>query len=173
MTLWTVARQVLLPMEFSRQECWSGVPLPTPASWPRDRNCVSYASCIDRPFFTTSATWEAPTYTVKSTIRQVYNSIMVCAHAHGHTHTHTHTHTDTKSSSSILDWKISRAEEPGWLLARGLQRVSRTQLSTSTYKLKQKEWLLNSIIYLFSICVDNHIIFLFLSVNTVNVLMNF
>ena len=26
---------------------------------------------------------------------------------------------------------------------------------------------------LFSICVDNHIIFLFLSVNTVNVLMNF
>ena len=26
-TPWTVARQAPLPMEFSRQECWSGLPL--------------------------------------------------------------------------------------------------------------------------------------------------
>ena len=28
-TLWTVAHQASLPMEFSRQEYWSGVPLPS------------------------------------------------------------------------------------------------------------------------------------------------
>ena len=31
---WTVAFQALLPMEFSRQEYWSGVPFPTPRDLP-------------------------------------------------------------------------------------------------------------------------------------------
>ena len=31
---WTVARQALLSMEFSRQEYWSGLPLPTPGVLP-------------------------------------------------------------------------------------------------------------------------------------------
>ena len=30
MTPWTVARQALLYMEFSRQSSWSGLPLPSP-----------------------------------------------------------------------------------------------------------------------------------------------
>ena len=30
MTLWTVAHQVPLFMEFSRQKCWSGLPFPSP-----------------------------------------------------------------------------------------------------------------------------------------------
>ena len=29
-TPWTVAHQALLSMEFSRQECWSGLPFPSP-----------------------------------------------------------------------------------------------------------------------------------------------
>ena len=33
-TLWTVARQVPLSLEFSRQEYWSGFLLPTPGSFP-------------------------------------------------------------------------------------------------------------------------------------------
>ena len=33
-TLWTVARQVPLSMEFSRQEYWSGLPFPTPGDRP-------------------------------------------------------------------------------------------------------------------------------------------
>ena len=33
-TPWTVAHQVLLPMEFSRQEYWSGLPFPTPGDLP-------------------------------------------------------------------------------------------------------------------------------------------
>ena len=33
-TPWTVAHQVLLSMEFSRQEYWSGLPFPTPGDLP-------------------------------------------------------------------------------------------------------------------------------------------
>ena len=34
MTPWTVARQVPLSMEFSRQEYWSGLPFPSPEDLP-------------------------------------------------------------------------------------------------------------------------------------------
>ena len=33
-TLWTVAHQAPLPMEFSRQEYWSGLPFPPPGDPP-------------------------------------------------------------------------------------------------------------------------------------------
>ena len=33
-TLWTVARQAPLSMGFSRQECWSGLPFPSPGDLP-------------------------------------------------------------------------------------------------------------------------------------------
>ena len=34
LTPWTVARQTPLPMGFSRQECWSGLPFPPPGDLP-------------------------------------------------------------------------------------------------------------------------------------------
>ena len=34
MTLWTLARQAPLSMEFSRQEYWSGLPFPSPGDPP-------------------------------------------------------------------------------------------------------------------------------------------
>ena len=34
LTPWTIARQVLLSMEFPRQENWSGLPFPTPGNLP-------------------------------------------------------------------------------------------------------------------------------------------
>ena len=34
-TLWTVAKQAPLSMEFSRQEYWSGVPCPSPEDLPQ------------------------------------------------------------------------------------------------------------------------------------------
>ena len=34
MTPWTVVRQVPLPMGFSRQEYWSGLPFPSPGDLP-------------------------------------------------------------------------------------------------------------------------------------------
>ena len=33
-TPWTVAYQAPLSMEFSRQECWSGLPFPSPGDLP-------------------------------------------------------------------------------------------------------------------------------------------
>ena len=57
--LWTVAHQVPLPMEFFRQQHWSGLPsFSRGSSQPRDWTpvCVSYTGL----FFTTSSTWEAP-----------------------------------------------------------------------------------------------------------------
>ena len=46
-TPWAVARQVPLPMDFSRQECWSGLPFPSPRDLPYWTG-VSYVSCIGR-----------------------------------------------------------------------------------------------------------------------------
>ena len=36
-TPWTVARPAPLSVEFSRQECWSELPLPTPGDLPQPR----------------------------------------------------------------------------------------------------------------------------------------
>ena len=33
-TLWTIICQALLSMEFARQECWSGLPFPSPGDLP-------------------------------------------------------------------------------------------------------------------------------------------
>ena len=59
--LWTVARQAPLLMEFSRRECWSGVPFPTPGDLPdlgMEPASLAFSALADR-FFTTSTTQEA------------------------------------------------------------------------------------------------------------------
>ena len=61
-TPWTVARQALLPMGFSRQEYWSGLPFPTPGViFPTQGvKLLSLASpVLASVFFTTSTMWEA------------------------------------------------------------------------------------------------------------------
>ena len=46
-------------MEFSRQELWSGLPLPTPGiSRPRDSALFSVSLMLAGGFFTTSAIWK-------------------------------------------------------------------------------------------------------------------
>ena len=63
-TPWTVARQALLSMDFSWQECWSGLPcsplgdLPNPGIEPISLRSPALA---DR-FFTIRVTWEAPDF---------------------------------------------------------------------------------------------------------------
>ena len=61
---WTVACQAPQPMEFSRQEYWSGVPFPTPGELPKSG--IKPASlafpALAGGFFTTSATSEAHAY---------------------------------------------------------------------------------------------------------------
>ena len=44
-TPWTVARQALLSMEFSRQEYWSGLPFPSPGDLPNPRNEPTSLHC--------------------------------------------------------------------------------------------------------------------------------
>ena len=51
-TPWTVALQVPLPMEFSRQEYWSGLPFPTPGD-PPDPGIKPTSPALAGRFFTT------------------------------------------------------------------------------------------------------------------------
>ena len=57
---WTVAHQSPLPMGFSRQEYWSGLPFPTPENLPDPGiELMSLASpALAGRFFTTKAIWE-------------------------------------------------------------------------------------------------------------------
>ena len=59
-TLWTITHQVPLSMGFSQQECWSGLPFPSPGDLPDPGvDPVSLMSpALAGGFFTTSATWE-------------------------------------------------------------------------------------------------------------------
>ena len=57
-TLWTVACQAPLPMGFSRQEYWGGLPCPPPGDIP-DPGIEPTSSALAGVLFTTSATWEA------------------------------------------------------------------------------------------------------------------
>ena len=58
-TLWTVAHQVPLSMEFSRQEYWSGLPCPPPRDVPNPGIQPMSLMLLAGGFFTNSATWEA------------------------------------------------------------------------------------------------------------------
>ena len=62
-TSWPVASQAPLSMKFSRQEYWSGLPLPTPGDAPdpgKEPPSLASPALIGR-FFTTSTTWGALT----------------------------------------------------------------------------------------------------------------
>ena len=59
-TLWTVARQAPLTMEFSRQEYWSGLPCPSPGDLPNPGIKSASLTSLALTFFTTSATWLGP-----------------------------------------------------------------------------------------------------------------
>ena len=56
--LWTIAHQAFLPMGFSRQEYWSGVPFPTTGDLPDSgiKPVSLVSSALASGFFTTSTT---------------------------------------------------------------------------------------------------------------------
>ena len=68
MAAWTVAHQAPLSMNFSRQEYRSGLPFPTPGDLNPGIEPASPA--LAGGFFTTSATWEAPSYGLKTQIKR-------------------------------------------------------------------------------------------------------
>ena len=59
--LWLVACQVPLPMGFSRQEYWSGLPCPPPGGLPDPgiKPASLMSPALEGGFFTTSTIWEA------------------------------------------------------------------------------------------------------------------
>ena len=60
-TPWAVAHQAPLSMEFSRQNCWSGLPCPPPGDIPYpgiEPTYLMFLALADG-FFTTSTNWEA------------------------------------------------------------------------------------------------------------------
>ena len=57
--LWAAARHVPLPVEFFKQEHWSGVPFPTSGDLP-DPEIEPTSLVLAGRFFTATATWEAP-----------------------------------------------------------------------------------------------------------------
>ena len=61
-TLWTVPHQAPLSVGFSRQESWSGLPLPPPGDLldPGIEPSSLTSPALTGRFFTASATWEAP-----------------------------------------------------------------------------------------------------------------
>ena len=63
-TLWTVAHQAPLSIGFSRQEYWSGLPCPSPGNLPDPgiEPVFLMSLALASGFFTTSATWEAPSH---------------------------------------------------------------------------------------------------------------
>ena len=60
-TLWTVAHQTPLSMEFSRQEDWSGLPFPPAGDLPDlgTEPASLMSPALAGRFFNTSTTWEA------------------------------------------------------------------------------------------------------------------
>ena len=61
-SLWTVACQASLSMEFSRQEYWNGLPCPPPGDLPDSEiepaSLMSLSPALAGGFFTTSGHWE-------------------------------------------------------------------------------------------------------------------
>ena len=60
MTPWTVACQAPLFMEFSRQECWSGLPFPTTGYLPDSSVKPTYLGfpALAGTFFTSEPPWK-------------------------------------------------------------------------------------------------------------------
>ena len=61
-TLWTVVRQALLFMGFSRQEYWSGLPFPPPGDFPNPgmEPVPLMSPALVGKFFSTNTPWLGP-----------------------------------------------------------------------------------------------------------------
>ena len=57
-TTWTVACQTSLPMEFSRQEYWSGLPFPIPGDLPKPG--IEHVSLESPALASGLGHWESP-----------------------------------------------------------------------------------------------------------------
>ena len=136
---WTIAHQIPLSMEFSRQEgYWSGLPFPPPgdgSSQPRDRTCISYVSCIGRRVLHHCITWEFLFLGIlwPSLVAWMVKNLLAIQE----TRVWSLSQKDPlekgmATHSSILAWRIPWTEEPGELQSTGWQRV-RHDWQTNTF----------------------------------------
>ena len=151
-TPWTVARQAPLFMGFLRQECWSGLPFPSPGDLPHPETEPTSPALVGR-FFTAEPPGKcSPLWKYMCSQTHTY----ACTHARAHTHTHTHIYIYAWASlmaqmvknlpamqetwvrfldwkdplekrmvthSGIIVWRVSWTKEPHRLQSMGLQRV--------------------------------------------------
>ena len=82
-TPWTAAHQASLPMGFSMQEYWNGLPCPPAGDLldPGIKPMSLISPALADRFFTTSTTWEAPHYIWHLCKWTFYTNAL----AHGHT----------------------------------------------------------------------------------------
>ena len=73
-TPWTVAHQAPPPMEFSRQEHWSGLPFPTPGSLPNLG--TEPVSCTGTQILYHYTTWEALSWSLKDMKLQINGKVL-------------------------------------------------------------------------------------------------
>ena len=74
-TLWTVARQAPLSMEFSQQEYWTGLSFPSPGDLPNP----NLVSCIASRFLTIWATREAQLVSEEDSNMQTFRALVLKA----------------------------------------------------------------------------------------------
>ena len=92
-------------MRFSRQEYWSGLPCPPPGdlSNPGIKSAFLTSPALAGGFFTTSATWEAPTFVIYASYyeqQEIFeNEKGLCCHFGG-----------VRESVSILQPVFNRGE---------------------------------------------------------------
>ena len=75
-TLWAIAHQAPLPMGFSRQEYWSGLPIPPPGDLPDPGIEPEYLMppALAGRFFTTSIIWKVMAMYNPEQIALLYDS---------------------------------------------------------------------------------------------------
>ena len=137
-TPWTAAYQAPPSMGVSRQEYWSGVPLPSPDLVAAAAAAKSLQSCptlqphrwqpprLPRP-------WESPGKNTGMGCHFLLQCMKVKSESEvaksrtplsDFTFTlHFHALKDTATHSSVLAWRMPGTEEPGGLLSMGSQRV--------------------------------------------------
>ena len=133
---WTVARQVPLSMEFSRQEYWTGLPFPSPGDLPDPE--IEPSSPELGGFFTAEPPGKPATKrlkniktTKKPTIKSFMLSISLSVRLLSQTQLSDFTFTfhfhasenEMATQSSILAWRILGTAEPGGLPSMGSHRV--------------------------------------------------
>ena len=114
-TIWTVAFQVPLSMEFSRQILeWVAMPFSRGSSWPRDQTCISCGSYI--------------CYGPRTFLTSLVAQIVKCLPTMRETRVQSLCWEDPLEKEmanhcSTLVWKIPLIAEPGGLQSTGSQRV--------------------------------------------------